>query len=329
MVGLHLLRIFGAFSVVVIHSSVPITFGFGKVSDHFWFMSNALESFFRSGVGIFLLLSGVLLIPKITNRGEFLKKRLMRVVPPFLFWSFAYCYQARAHFPLTPIEIFQKIVHGASTHLWFVQTIILLYIGCTFFGPLISKLEKRHLLFLLIISEMLLLASLYYEEYPWLNEVRTLWAGFVFMLMGFYFSKLKIGLRKRRIYGLMMFFGGTISTFVGTYLYSKIEGSFQDYFYSILSPIILFKTSGTYLFFTSISLKEGLLLNFIRGIAKTTFGVYLIHPLILDAVLFKLGISYQLVNPLVGVTVTSMLCFAISSLFFYFLSKFRYSNYLM
>ncbi|MGV3539902.1 MAG: acyltransferase [Rufibacter sp.] len=327
---IHVLRIFGAFSVVVIHVAYPVTSDFKIPLQMHWFWGHGWESFFRSGVAIFLMLSGALLMGETEPKGQFLKKRLVKILPPFLLWSLVYLFLTDASKGLTIGEWVVLLVTGAAPHLWYVKTMVLMYLLLAFTGKAFARLKNSQRLVLFCLGEAILLASLVYRESPLLNETRNFLACFLFVLLGFYLSQVKLTVTTKKWGGLFLFLAGAMMTFLGTYFYSVYSGTYKDFFYSLLAPNILMKTVGAFLFFSSFPQKKmGRVWEMAKKLSAFTFGIYLIHPLVAQYVLVPLGIHPHWGSPLVGIPVTASLCFLISFLFLYLVSKVRFSRYLM
>lgn len=82
------LRIFACILVVLAHSCDP--FVAKTDSNYAEFLSGSLlGSLVRSSVPLFVMISGVLLIPVKTDISTFYSKRLKRIILPFVFWSLA------------------------------------------------------------------------------------------------------------------------------------------------------------------------------------------------------------------------------------------------
>lgn len=82
------LRVFACILVVVAHSCDPYV---AKTDSNYTeFLSGSfLGSLVRSCVPLFVMISGVLLIPVKTDVSTFYRKRIKRIILPFVFWSLA------------------------------------------------------------------------------------------------------------------------------------------------------------------------------------------------------------------------------------------------
>ena len=89
---LDALRALAIISVIIYHIFVRANFivvgDYGIIPSFNWFFTDIMGTFFRCGVDIFLMLSGALSLGRIWDIKSFLGKRLPRIVEPFLFWLF-------------------------------------------------------------------------------------------------------------------------------------------------------------------------------------------------------------------------------------------------
>ena len=113
---------------------------------------SGIQSIIDTGVHLFILLSGALLLGKEEPVGVFYKKRALRILPPFLIWSVVLFVLNRFvsggfHWSDVP-EFFKELV-GGGVHptYWFVYMILGLYLVT----PLLRIVCKRYSLLLLVI----------------------------------------------------------------------------------------------------------------------------------------------------------------------------------
>lgn len=86
IVWIDLLRVIACFLVILSHSCDPFVGQFDN--NHTEFLTGALiGSFVRSCVPLFVMISGVLLLPVNTDMRTFYAKRTKRLFAPFVFWS--------------------------------------------------------------------------------------------------------------------------------------------------------------------------------------------------------------------------------------------------
>lgn len=102
-----------------------------------------------------------LLVPLKTDTATFLKRRLIRVVIPFIIWSLLYATLPYLWGGLSSNEVTSSLTrllynfNGASGHMWFIYMLIGIYLFMPVISPWLEKSDKRSLqgyLFLWILS---------------------------------------------------------------------------------------------------------------------------------------------------------------------------------
>ncbi|MDH6533364.1 acyltransferase [Parabacteroides sp. 52] len=153
IVWVDLLRVIACFLVILSHSCDPFVGQFEN--NHAEFLTGAfIGSFVRSCVPLFVMMSGVLLLPVHMDMPTFYSKRAKRLLLPFVFWSLAlpilYYLYVNSGIEIvspnilmedyTPAKTFQKLYlflfnfNYDTTPLWYLYMLIGLYL----FMPIIS-----------------------------------------------------------------------------------------------------------------------------------------------------------------------------------------------
>ena len=91
IVWLDLLKLIAIFMVICIHCSDPFNVSAEARSNpdyNFW--GSIYGSFLRPCVPLFVMITGILLLPVKLSMKDFYKKRLLRITFPFLIWSILY-----------------------------------------------------------------------------------------------------------------------------------------------------------------------------------------------------------------------------------------------
>ena len=140
------MRVVACFMVMLTHSCEPFYLG-GEGSliltkyDAVWVA--LLNSFPRACVALFIFASAYLQFPLHYSTGEFFKKRALRILPPFLFWTVIYALVWGQ-----PVQNFKDLLlnfNYAAGHLWFVYMLIGLYLIMPLLSPWAEKVGKREL----------------------------------------------------------------------------------------------------------------------------------------------------------------------------------------
>jgi len=132
---------------------------------------------------------------------------------------------------------------------------------------------------------------------------------------------------KTNLISLFLIVTGIGITIFGTYFCSYYKGEFSDIFLGYLTPNVLMVSIGIFMFFKNNDITNRHPPKMIGFISKYSYGIYLIHVLILFF-LTKVGITSKLINPLLGIPLTTLLCLTISALLIYILNKLPWGKYI-
>lgn len=140
------MRVAACFMVIVVHATEPFYLG-GQGSliltemDAYW--SSLFDSLVRACVPLFIVASSYLQFPLHYSSGEFLRRRVVRVLVPFALWSAVYAFAWG-----NPAENFQNLLlnfNYAAGHLWFVYMLIGVYLLMPLLSPWAERVGKREL----------------------------------------------------------------------------------------------------------------------------------------------------------------------------------------
>ena len=146
VIWLDWLRVTACFLVMATHSCEPFYLG-GEGSliltkaDALWV--SILNVIPRAAIALFIFTSSYLQFPLHYSTGEFFKRRAVRILIPFAFWSIVYA--------LVWGELVQNLkdlllnFNYAAGHLWFVYMLIGLYLIMPLLSPWAEKVGKREL----------------------------------------------------------------------------------------------------------------------------------------------------------------------------------------
>src|SRR5690606_14500281 len=149
---ISVLRIIAIFLVILIHSSS----GYLNSNDFDafdWKYANWINSFSRFSVPLFVIISGALLLQKDEDTGIFYKKRLLKIIPPFAFWTVVYLvyYFIRyidfeyVGFPQVINIVLIRLKSGSNAHLWYLYMLIGLYLAIPFLRKMVRNCSKKEI----------------------------------------------------------------------------------------------------------------------------------------------------------------------------------------
>lgn len=236
------------------------------------------------GVPLFFMISGALLLgrnyPTIT---DFLKKRFLRIVYPFIFWMiiFTVLYFAIMN---NNIAYLTDILFG-QRFTWFIYALIGIYLFIPIINAFINKYGIKGAEYFLILWAVTLVFSTINFSYDWINlQLFSRYVGYV--ILGYYLSNKDFRLKDRTvmIIGLLM-----AVVFLGVNFYITIVQGKALFYLEI--PVVL-ESAGLYLairysnFINNVSYSQKLgKITF--SISKYSYGMYFSHVIIIG-ILFKL-----------------------------------------
>lgn len=353
VVWLDLVRFIAMYAVVCCHSTDPFNFYPGIPPDNidnikFW--GSFWGSMVRPCVPLFVMITGALLLPIKGETSLFYKKRIPRVLWPFIIWSILYnifpwitglmglprtvvtdfvAYAGEEHMrqSLTvALKYIAEIPVNFSlmdVHMWYIYTLIGLYLYLPIFSAWVEKAsEKAKLWFLVAWGAASLLPYYCYfvDQYLWgtcawnAYGMLYMFAGFNgYLLLGHYLRNHECSLNKTLLWGIPMFFIGFGITFFG-YRYMTAIPDFTDkmseLFFTYCSLNVIMMTIPCFMIAQKIRFNSSVIKKLLANLTVCGFGVYMIHY-------FFIGPSVNLMRAInmplsVQIPIAAVLAFLIS-----------------
>ena len=119
------LRVFSILAVIMLHTSAVRVANWLPIESMTWWVAHVCDSLCRWAVPVFIMLSGALIldVKRFYTVWGFYKKRLVRVVIPFVFWASVYFYWSYKSYGMniTPLFITNSLWQGLTyNHLYFI-----------------------------------------------------------------------------------------------------------------------------------------------------------------------------------------------------------------
>ncbi|MFC0514665.1 acyltransferase [Mucilaginibacter angelicae] len=324
------LRLIAMFAVVVLHTASPLLFRVKDASINDWLAADAYNAVVRFCVPVFVMITGALLLQREYELSDFLKRRLGRLIPPFIFWSLIYIgyklYDGELElsdniWPNIKL-VLQQLQTGSYYHLWYVYLLIGLYLII----PVISKFvrnatEKELLYFLGIWFLTMILGRPYLTVFDPGIDLHNFTGYIGYLVLGYYLAYKPFTFKNMASVAALVFILCALLIASGTYFLLLKTRNLSTFFYEPISPFILILSASAFLMarFIKINLNP-VVNNVISNIGKYTLGLYLSHALILN--LLELGgITYTIFNPVFSIPLIAFLCFSLSYLMIYVMNK--------
>jgi surface polysaccharide O-acyltransferase-like enzyme len=283
------------------------------------------------------MISGTLLLG--TNKDEkltiFFKKRFSKIVIPFLFWSIFYYFYSNRHqlSKVSLISVIKALIQGnIMYHLWFMYLII----GIYFVVPILriyikgaSKKDLKYLIILWFLSCPTIQMLNYFLKLNIAITIPIVNNSIGIFILGYYLDIIEITkLQRILIYIIGLAF--IPITMIGTYLISN-KNSVDEFFYgySNLNNVVI--AIAIFIFLKNFNKKYPIdnmqFKKNIVSISNLTFGIYLIHPFILD--IFTRGImgiklNNNFIETIYGLPLTAILIFLCSCIVLLILKKIKF-----
>jgi surface polysaccharide O-acyltransferase-like enzyme len=244
----------------------------------------------RNGVPIFFLISGFLLLSKEEDLWTFFKKRAAKIVIPFFVWSIVYDAYADQGFANTGVtleavvKMFIRILRGPrAAHLWFFYALIGLYLFTPILRLFVAKARNSDLLYYIGLWFLITPITFVVEEFtPVRNGFELYYAlGYVgYFLLGLYLGKMETTSRLLWM-ALCLFVAGALFTFA-IFFFDLPPHNNELVFRSYLSlNIVLMAIAAFILLKTAGERMSQRLARFSNWVSQSSFGIYLIHPILL------------------------------------------------
>jgi surface polysaccharide O-acyltransferase-like enzyme len=324
------LRLIALFAVIVLHTTAIPLGQYGKMPLNDWLTADFYNALVRFAVPVFVMITGALLLHREYELGDFLRKRLSRVLAPFLFWSLVYIayswYNEEFVFDTSSVwSAVKPVLHllkvGSSYHLWYVYMLIGLY----FFIPVISKFvraasKKEIEYFLIVWLVVMLLTQPYLLKFNPQFDMHYFVGYAGYLVLGHYLT-FNVTYSKQINRGMyILFVVVLVLIFAGTYLLYK-NSIYQTLFYEPLNPAIVLMASSLFLMLRFSKRRAPAFITKARDFAcRYNFGIYLSHALILY-LLEMIDINYKLCDLWLSIPLTAFLCFLLSLLLVWLLDK--------
>lgn len=308
-----IMRIISAFFVILIHCS-----NFNSPAEIFY---NTLSRF---SVPVFVIISGYYMLDRNINSKHLIKKCIKLFFYVILWAGIYYIYDLLfQHNVYSGFKDIVKYLFTEPIHLWYLYAVITLYIltpPLKVFHDNASKKEYHYALWLCFIFGSVIKILLNSKAFPIMDTVidkmkmpHTL--GFVFLyLLGAYLKKYELS--KKQI-GFTYVFAvlGTIPAIAGTILLSKTSYP-VDLLSSFFSPNAIIAGAGFFILIKQICarypLKNQTVYRYINNVSRCTFGVYLLHPLIILLVQDYFGDIFSFMAPVLAIPLKALTIFVIT-----------------
>jgi len=319
-----ILNILACISVILLHCN-GIVHNYSDTAA--WKESLVIEVVFFFAVPIFFMLTGANLMGyrQKYDTKTFFKKRLLKVVIPFIFWSAAMIIwkthtgglEVTEWSLINVLNIF--FVNEEETVYYFMFIIMGIYLTLPILSVLAEDKYRKVLWYAVIamfITDSLLPVLSEAFEITYNGYLSVLFDGhIIFVLLGYLLSKEELD-KKKRYTLYILGIASCILRYIVTYCLSTQEGQTNRLLFNYPQFHAVFLASAVFVFIKNIKwdklIKSEKVKSILAKIAGCSFGIYLIHKIIMHYEQRLIGISeYSLVWRLGAPIVTYIVSLAI------------------
>ena len=319
IVWLDVVRFVAMFTVVCCHCTDPFNFypGTAPNIDEIKLWGAIYGALLRPCVPLFVMITGALLLPVRGEVSVFYKKRIPRVLWPFLIWSVIYNLFPWItgllgikpeiildFFPYSGEEVMRQSLSISldyiaqipfnfsivDVHMWYIYLLIGLYLYLPVFSAWVEKASDKAKLWFLGAWAITLLLPYYNQfvaQYLWgtcsWNAFGMFYyfAGFNgYLLLGHYLRNLDWKLGKILAIGLPMFVIGYAVTFFGfRYITALPEYSDEmlELFFTYCSLNVVMMTIPVFMLCKKVNFRSEGIKKALANLTLCGFGIYMIH----------------------------------------------------
>ncbi|MFB8425172.1 acyltransferase [Priestia megaterium] len=307
-------------AVLMIHVNTPLLY---ESQSSVWWLGHIFDSLSRLAVPLFLMISGALLLHKEEPVGFYIEKRAAKIFIPFIVWSVIYFICKLSGEFNVKLFIQQFLSGKIYYHLWYFYILIPLYIFIPFLRRFVRYIPSSYIIIYALISSGASTINDVIGIYGLNMQVfsNPFSVGVSYLLLGYIIARREYELKYYQLYGAVSF----LIILLGTYLITAWRGTLSQVFYDALGlPVLMYAVMVFYLckkyLNGSTPTYKG---QFLEYIGKYSFGIYLIHPLLLSLMTKfpTFSISASTGSPYIMMPVTFAVVLSCSLLFIIPLSK--------
>jgi surface polysaccharide O-acyltransferase-like enzyme len=326
------LRILAIYLVIVVHSFPSANFSRDLTTSWPFIISFTIA---KTCVPLFVMLSGALLLGKTETYKLFFKKRIGKVLIPWVIWTLIYMFWNYNvnHYAASTIPQWKYFFELTFlSQLWFLPLIFSLYLMTPLLRLITAKFKKTDQIYLIFLWFIwvsvlpFLHPSLAFPGTPMgLLFLATYYCGYFFL--GFILTKLKLP-KNMNLLSLGIIVSGIMLTFIEIFLI-KNPITYPTVIFDYFAPGIVITSTGLFLFIydlfsNRLSIGNNRLKSLIITLSSASLGIYIVHGLLMQVFGTNLH-KYFLFKvdslPLLENYLDALIIFSFSFLFVYLLKK--------
>ncbi len=288
LVWVDLIKVIAIFLVVLLHASAAPLYLWPNISLLSWMTANIFDSLSRVSVPLFVMASGAVLLGKKEDLLIFFQKRIIKVGIPWLLWTLIYIFWYLIKDQVVITTFSQAKSFFATTALggfWFLVMLFELYLLTPVLRIIAQHAKRNEKIF--AVGMWMIFCVVLHWRYPMPLVVDYIG----YFLLGFWMRD--IVWQKKIIWVSACCFGVSfLVTIFGTWFFTSTHHQLSDPFYEFLSPNIVIMSLSGFVSLQYIGQKMNVRKGFVTAIANLSFGIYLLHVIILETLRSKLPAEF-------------------------------------
>lgn len=295
--SLDFIRVLGALAVVMIHASCYYA-QYSRVGSIERIFGSIFCMLSRFGVPFFVMISGALILDenKTVTFHDVFFKYLRNIVFLIIFWSVFYAiqdvfFEIFVYGGKFSLKIFAIRIIYAYYHMWYLYMLAGLYLITPILKVITKKENAKTVLYFIILSMLfqftepvlLLIKSRFGEAYYLIRVINSLRLDFLSAYVGYYligWYLVHVGLPKKVRIGLYV--AGVIG--LVTSIICCCMSALYEYTNESTNLLIALYSIALFVFCRQTYKCKPKFNNVIKSVAGLTFGVYIIHPFLINLI---------------------------------------------
>lgn len=323
IISYDLLRICAAVMVVLLHVAAS-KWDSQRPDTAEWFLMNMYDSFVRSAVPIFYMLSGAFLLKRDIPLKDLYVKKIIPLSIIWFVWSFMYAVEKIGMKWIVSLNFKDILTETANSkyHLWFIPTLVGLYILQPVLRGIVEYKEGGYVKYILTLfvifgiirpTVLLFLTESAIARYIRMIPVELM-SNSCYMILGHYLANIS-RYKFKPLFMLLLFgFSGAICAIV-CQLDALKKGAVNGILYDSNTITSFLGAVSLFLCFKHTNWKYSpKAQKRIVTLSSLSFGVYLIHPFVMKRLSSILNLTILSYHPLISIPVNTMIIVSISFL---------------
>lgn len=330
---LDTLRVIACFMVVLVHSPVPHP----ELSEAPIY--GAISYLCSPCIGLFLMVSGALLLPQKLAVRQFVFRRFTRILFPLVVWSIIYILIDAIDNNKTIDDIITNISHiifgptAKFVQSWYLYVLLGIYLFIPIFNAWIKENDRRHSLYFILLWCISLCVP-YLKALFAGNSITPpyMFAGyFGYIVLGYYLHKYPIKMTSLKTYIIMSSLVVILSGIIPVVIYlANIPGyDYSNIVYNYLSLSTVMMCVCIYTFIQNFNPKNCIFQNVMAHLSPLTFGIFLVNY----ATIYYIFFPYFSVKPIdnlpVEIAIVFIGSFVISYVITLIINKLPFKKYVI